>query len=244
MNERLPSDPELGGSTESSKLPPAAGGVSASRRQFAKAGAAAPVVLGSLLSKPALGAGYTCTISGQMSGNTSSHPTPSTCSDLGDIPSYWAANSWPSGAGFPTKGDAPASAASFCKWNGSLVKGTSFSGWSYGGKTLGAYFYFAPGSACSPSLASISGGSSTEAATMQQVLGATVITNDVSDLGREIVTAILNSLSRPSAYPVRVPMLIDMFNATAPSGGLYLFANSTKTWTRTQVLTYLKSLHA
>ena len=130
MNERLPSDPELGGSTESTKLPPAAGRVSASRRQFAKAGAAAPVVLGSLLSKPALGAGYTCTISGQMSGNISSHPTANTCSELGRIPAYWTANTWPSGTGFPSKGDIPNSAATFCKWNGSLVKGTSFSGWS------------------------------------------------------------------------------------------------------------------
>ena len=79
---------------------------------------------------------------------------------------------------------------------------------------------------------------------MRQVLSATASTGDVFDLGREIVTAILNSLSSPSAYPVRVPMLIDMFNATAPSGGLYLFPNSTKTWSRAQVLTYLKSLHA
>ena len=243
MNERLPSDPELDGSSESSKLPPAAGRVSASRRQFAKAGAAAPVVLGSLLSKPALGAGYTCTISGQMSGNTSSHTTVNSCTDLGQMPTYWAANSWPSGTGFPSKGDNPASASNFCKWNGALVKGTNFSGWSYGGKTLGTYFYFAPASACSNTLASGVGGSSTEAATMRQVLSATVSTNDVFDLGREIVTAILSSLSS-SAYPVRVPMLIDMFNAVAPSGGLYLFPNSTKTWSRTQVLTYLKTLHA
>jgi len=243
MNERFPSDPDTGGSSESPKLPPTAGRVSASRRQFAKAGVGAPVVLGSLLSKPALGAGYTCTISGQISGNISSHPTADTCSELGRTPSYWVGNAWPTGGGYPSKGNNPASSTNNCRWNGGLVKGTSFSAWANGGKTLGNYFYFNPNTACSNILASVAGGSSTEAATMLQVLNATVSTNDVFDLGREIVTAILSSLSAPASYPVTVPMLIDMFNAVAPSGGSYTFPNSTKTWNRTQVLTYLKSLH-
>jgi hypothetical protein len=242
MNERIPSDPELGGSSELPKPPPV-GRMSASRRHFAKAGVAAPVVLGSLLSKPALGAGYTCTISGQMSGNTSSHPTANTCSELGSTPALWVANAWPTASGAPAKGNNPATAPSFCKWNGALVKGSTFSGYSNGGSTLGGYFFFNPGTACSNTLASVAGGSSTEAATMLQVLNATVVSGDVFDLGREIVAAILSSLNAPNTYPVRVPMLIDMFNKVAPAGGTYQFPNSTKTWTRAQVLTYLKSLH-
>lgn len=238
MNERFPSDPDTGGSSESPKLPPTAGRVSASRRQFAKAGVGAPVVLGSLLSKPALGAGYHCTISGQLSGNISSHPTDN-CSALGGSPTYWMTNNWPNGTGYPIKGDNPASAFNYCKWNGSLVKGTSFSGW----RGLGAYFYFNPSAACSNILASAAGGSNTEAATMRQVL-ATTSTSDVFELGREIVAAILSSLNSPSSYPVGVPMLIDMFNAVAPSAvSPYTFPNSTKTWNRAQVVTYLKSLH-
>lgn len=239
MNERIPSDPELGGSGEPSASPAASGRMSASRRQFAKAGAAAPVVLGSLLSKPALGAGYTCTISGQMSGNISSHPNPDTCSELGKIPSYWVSNAWTM-TGAPIKGTNPASSTNNCRWNGSLVKGTTFKGWN----GLGDYFYFNPNTACSNSLASVFGGSNTEAATLLQVLNATVSAGDVFDLGREIVTAILSSLNAPNSYPVRVPMLVEMFNKVAPTGGTYPFPNSTKTWTRAQVLTYLKSLHA
>ena len=45
------------------------------RRRFTKGGLAAPVVLATLASKPVLGASfsYHCTVSGKLSGNTSSH---------------------------------------------------------------------------------------------------------------------------------------------------------------------------
>jgi hypothetical protein len=100
MNERTPSDHEQGGSQEPPLSLPAARRVSASRRQFAKAGAATPVVLGSLLSKPALATQpYNCTVSGKISGNTSPRPGKVDCKTIGKSPGYWKnATSWPAGA--------------------------------------------------------------------------------------------------------------------------------------------------
>jgi len=67
------------------------------RRRLAKGGLAAPIVLASLASKPVLAipsnpgpAPYTCTISGQLSGNTSSHDVVS-CNTLGQGQSEWLA---------------------------------------------------------------------------------------------------------------------------------------------------------
>jgi len=60
------------------------------RRRLSKGGLAAPIVLGTLLSRPVLGAApYNCTISGQLSGNTSSHGEPVPCNTLGKSPGYW-----------------------------------------------------------------------------------------------------------------------------------------------------------
>ncbi len=60
------------------------------RRRLAKGGLAAPIVLGTLLSRPVLGAApHNCTISGQMSGNVSTH-VQGVCSTLGRSPSYYA----------------------------------------------------------------------------------------------------------------------------------------------------------
>ncbi len=52
------------------------------RRRLAKVGLATPVVIGTLLSRPVLGAAHNCTISGQLSGNVSTH-TQGDCSELG-----------------------------------------------------------------------------------------------------------------------------------------------------------------
>ncbi len=61
------------------------------RRRLAKAGLAAPVVMGALLSRPVLGANapHNCTISGKLSGNTSTHGEEVVCSTLGLSPGYW-----------------------------------------------------------------------------------------------------------------------------------------------------------
>jgi len=59
------------------------------RRRLSKGGLAAPIVLGTLLSRPVLGAApYNCTISGKLSGNTSSHGQPVSCA-IGKSHGFW-----------------------------------------------------------------------------------------------------------------------------------------------------------
>lgn len=73
------------------------------RRSLAKGALAAPVVLGTLMSRPVLGAApYHCTISGQISGNISPRPGANTrCDTLGRSPGFWGnrgganRNEWP-----------------------------------------------------------------------------------------------------------------------------------------------------
>src|SRR4030042_3398763 len=64
------------------------------RRRLTKGGLVAPVVIGTLLSRPVLGAApYNCTISGQLSGNVSTHQQ-GVCSSLGLSPQRWF-GTWP-----------------------------------------------------------------------------------------------------------------------------------------------------
>jgi hypothetical protein len=97
------------------------------RRRLAKGGLAAPIVLGTLLSRPVLGAApYNCTISGQMSGNVSSHNGEITsCRSLGVSPGYWMNHeSWPFPYvyGAPAAGQCPVDASS----TGTATPGTRF----------------------------------------------------------------------------------------------------------------------
>ena len=65
--------------------------VNEQRRRLTKGGLAAPVVMGTLLSRPVLGAApHHCTISGQVSGNMSTHDQSILCSTLGRSPSQFA----------------------------------------------------------------------------------------------------------------------------------------------------------
>lgn len=242
MNERTPSDPEMGGSMEPPKLPPASARVSASRRQFAKAGAAAPVVLGSLLSKPALATQpYNCTISGQMSGNASPRPGKVDCKTLGKSPGFWKNNAgWPTGT---IKGTLPGSTCSFA------TKGTVFGGFASGGFALvDAFRYKAEASGCNtygmrdPAFGSCATSSK---ATLLQVLNTPGGLNDtmIYALGRATVATILNALSIGPDYPVSVAQAIKMFNAVCPAGGRYQ-VNSTISWDDNQVMAYFQSLYS
>lgn len=241
MNERTPPDPDTGGSSKSPELPPAAGRVSASRRQFAKAGAAAPVVLGSLLSKPALATQpYNCTISGQMSGNTSPRPGKVDCKTLGKSPGYWKnASLWPSGT---LKGNFPDGSGSF---GGS--KGTDFGGFTAGIATLAdAFRYKVEASGCNtygmrdPAFSTCAYKTS-----FLQVLNTPGGLNDtmICALGRATVATILNALSVGPDYPVSVAQAITMFNAVCPLGGKYQ-VNSTVYWGDAEVMAYFQSLYS
>jgi hypothetical protein len=199
-----------------------------SRRRLAKAGLASPVVLGSLMSKPVLGADplYHCTPSGQQSGNLS-RTTIGSCK-IGISPAAWAIDSaWPSPV---TKGTDPASNGnSGCSFNGQTVRGTAFDGFSGLAATFGL-----SADGCTV----VTSGYSTSA-TMLQVLKATATTAPFG-LGRETIAAILNALRYGSGFPVTVSRVIEMFNAVR-SGGTCL-VNSVP-WSASQVRTYFASLH-
>lgn len=242
MNERTPSDPELGGPAGPSAPPAASGRVVASRRQFAKAGAAAPVVLGSLLSKPALATqAYNCTVSGQMSGNASPRPGKVDCKTIGKSPGYWKnAASWPAGT---VKGVLPAGNCSFAN----NAKGTVFGGFTSGGQALvDAFRYKSESSNCNvygyrdPAFSTCS-----SKASMLQVLNTPGGLNDtmIYSLGRATVATILNALSVGTDYPITVAQAIKMFNAVCPLGGKYQ-VNGSVYWDDNQVLAYFQSLYS
>jgi hypothetical protein len=201
-------------------------GVLVSRRRLAKAGLASPVVLGSLMSKPVLGADplYHCTPSGQQSGNLSRTSTVS-CK-IGISPAAWAIDSaWPSPV---TKGTDPNNNGnSGCAFNGQAVRGTAFDGFSGLAATFGLS---ADGCTVVTSAYSTS-------ATMLQVLKTT---DPAFGLGRETIAAILNALRYGSGFPVTPSRVIAMYNAVR-SGGTYL-VNSVP-WSASQVQTYFTSLH-
>jgi hypothetical protein len=213
-----------------------------SRRHFAKAGAAAPVVLGTLLSKPALGAqAYNCTISGQMSGNASPRPGAVTCNTLGKSPGYWKNNpsAWPTGT---LAGNVPTGS---CSFGGN--KGTVFGGFTSGGAVLNDCFRYKSelGSCNVYDLRSSAFSTCSSKATFLQVLGTPGGLNDTMcyALGRALVATILNSLKMGADYPITPARAIQMFNAVAPVGGKYQ-VNASVSWTDQQVLTYFQSLYS
>ncbi len=60
------------------------------RRTLTKSALAAPVIVGALMSRPVLGNSlYHCTVSGKLSGNTSSHGQPQPCNTVGLSPGCW-----------------------------------------------------------------------------------------------------------------------------------------------------------
>ena len=209
-------------------------GVLVTRRHLAKAGLASPVVLGSLMSKPVLGADplYHCTPSGHQSGNLSRTSTV-TCNTLGISPAAWVNSDWPFAV---TKGTEPESnGGSGCKFNGQTIRGTAFDGF-YG---LAATFGL---SADGCTVVTTSGYSNS--ATMLQVLKANLTTMTdpaLVQFGQETIAAILNALFKGSAFPVTASRVIEMFNAVKPPGGTYL-VNSVP-WSASQVQTYFASLH-
>ena len=213
--------------------------VDSSRRRFARIGLSGSVVLGSLVSKPVLGAvPYHCTVSGQVSGNLSRPGLAAACV-LGQSPTAW--HNAPSWAPYLDKGTQP---SSNCGFNLPQQRGTNFNGYTTGGGVpalIAAYFNEVTGSgpseACSVTLTA----NTTNAATMLQVLASTN-TGEKFDLGRVVVTSLLNAASLGIGYPVTSHTIIAMFNATF-GGGSYP-VTTTNSWSRTRVIEYLQSLYA
>lgn len=195
------------------------------RRRLAKGGMAAPVVLATLASKPVLGTEnipYHCTISGKLSGNTSSHHDTTNCQTLGFSPGYWKNHSsWPA----PMVWGAPA--------DGSCVG-------NFVNANMLFMTFFADVFRCS---SGVVGSSGTKSATLLQVLNTGGGMNDTAifALGRAAVASRLNALQFPGTYPLTPQKVTDMFNAVC-NGGTYQ-VNATTAWNASQVKTYFESLY-
>ena len=199
------------------------------RRRLARGALAGSAVLGSLISKPVLGAvPYNCTLSGKMSGNTSSHGAPVLCSALGRSPATWATTAtWP----LPyTHGTVPDNT---CVFSGAGA------GSRFGATFANVFSYSASGGTCNVTNTV----SNNTVATMLQVL-STTDTSPIFELGRAAVASLLNAQSAAAGtYPLNPAQVIAMFNAVYTGGSsLYVYSPTIKL-NQAQVLAYLKSLY-
>jgi hypothetical protein len=192
------------------------------RRRLAKGGLAAPIVIGTLLSRPVLGAApHNCTISGQMSGNVSTHGTPVDCNTLGRSPGYWKENGVPAQTG--------------------IVFNTVFAdAYSFKQKNPTTVVLAKPGEAgfaANPTLLHV----------LQSAVGMRPNFNYPA-LGRAAVACYLNALYGAPGnlpwpdFPLKPSDVVEMFNAVY-AGGSYQ-VNPTTSWNATQVETYFKSLYS
>jgi hypothetical protein len=222
-------------------ISPPQAGVDQRRRRFAKAGIGASVVLGSLLSRPVLGqAPHNCTISGQISGNVSTHDQ-GVCSTLGSGPAFYAAQQNPS--------TWPNAAADFLNNNGNprLFRNTPFSSTT---RFADAYQQRRVGG--SPM-------GQTQDATVREVLDGYVRNGDGTrntnwvveakpnfvsglTLGQEAIAAYMNAAKSPSSFPLTKAEVVRMFNGVVSSGSSYEVMPGVF-WNASDVTRYFASLH-
>jgi hypothetical protein len=212
---------------QDSGQPPVAGApVSLSRRRFARG--AAPVLLGTLASKPVLGAEYICTLSGHTSGNASAHLTEGVNCAVGFGESHWlnSATTWPSDF---TKGGVNPQ----CSPTGNA---TLFNGFPTAGtpKLDPKFFVQKVSDVCTL-------GTSGTAASMLQVLSSTG-SDPLSRLGRATVVSLLNVNSPAITYPVTQARIIEMFNAVK-DGANYKVEGANLELTQLGVIEYLEKLY-
>lgn len=197
---------------------PATAAPDLARRRLAKGGLALPVVLSSLISKPVLGAApYNCTISGAMSGNTSSHGQDVACNALGRSPGYWKTHAYDWIRYTP---DTPfkevfADAYWWISKNANAVELCPFQYQN-----------------CAPD------------PTLMQVLTSTAGMRpnlNYPALGRAAVASLLNAYAFAPNYPLTPSQVVAMFNAVY-LGGLYPI-NSSASWDAGQVMIYFESLY-
>jgi len=235
MNDRKSTSPE-----DSGQLPGVGAPVSLSRRRFARG--AAPVLLGTLASKPVLGAEYICTVSGHTSGNASAHLTNDAVCDVGNDVNYWLTNDWPGGY---VKGGLPDSdnACTFTPAQGALFKDVTS-----GGVTLANVFFYrsatdsAGNGPCGTVFRNMPNADfQTRPATLHQVL-ARSDGGQVFRLGRATVVSLLNAASPAINYPISAQRIIEMFNAVKDGTGTYHVDGANLELTRPGVIEYLEKL--
>jgi hypothetical protein len=230
MNDQPHSPPDDTGAARRTISRDRARAVDASRRRLVRSGLGGSVVLGSLVSKPVLGAEYICTVSGHASGNASAHPTDVNCRVGQNVAAWLLSTSWPTGI---TRGTLPKPQT--CSFTGQYVRGTNFNGFM----SLAATFYYSTvgGSGCAVRTTQ---GSNSSRATLLQVL-ATTNTDEVFRLGRAVVASLLNAAQYPS-YPVSAARVVAMFNAVK-DGGVYHVDGANLNLTRLGVIQYLETLY-
>ena len=212
------------------------------RRRFTRGGLAAPVVLGTLASKPILGraGGLQCTISGNNSINPSVRGGPVQCNASGVGPSSWLSNmSWPAPLtrGQLTNNNPDIQASSGTVFDGWILQGASSS------YTTSAIFSQTSVTTSSTTLSNAFKVNSGNAkATMLQVLMPKAVPTAAATnpLGIAVVTSLLNAFSRTN-YPVSASQIIAMFNAVS-GGGNYMVGGVTP-WNQGRVIQYLQSLY-
>lgn len=198
------------------------------RRRFTKGGLAAPIVMGTLLSRPVLGAvPHNCTVSGQISGNISTH-VQGTCSALGAGGiSYWL-KATPSDTVALWKQVIPnwQQVISENQQNTRVFQNTLKNGLKF----TGVYTPYAGGPTNQVRLFNVLKGNTTDG-----IQGSNIA------LGQEAVIAVLNSLHGTkggNVFPVSAEEVVAMFNSVI-GGGTYPPTG----WNASQVLAYLQSLH-
>ncbi len=188
------------------------------RRRLTRGGLALPVVLATLASKPVLGAPpYNCTISGQLSGNTSTHHQQETCSALGRSPGYWKTHprAWPRIDPNAPFNSVFADAYWWISQNANAVE-----------LCPPQYLNCAP----DPTLLQVL----TTTAGMRPNL-------NYPALARSAVASLLNSYEFAPNYPLTPNQVVAMFNAVY-LGGTYP-VSPTVSWNADQVHTYFESLY-
>lgn len=233
------------------------------RRRLAKGGLAAPIVLGTLLSRPVLGAvPHNCTISGQISGNISSHGTPVDCGTLGVSPGYWRQDQkdWPNyiyGSGMVDGSFKPIAIPTLDgskeSTEGSLFTSAGFvnafkcvektvtttvkTGFGKNKQTTTvtetAYQVISEND---PDFSLAPGN-----ATLLQVVAYGGNDEKMVCLGRAAVASLLNAYQFGADFPLTPQNVVAMFNAVC-TGGKYQI-NATTFWDKDQVLAYFESLY-
>lgn len=221
--------------------------IDTTRRRLAKAGLAAPAVLGVLASRPVLGGPlHHCTPSGHISGFASPNPGATPCSSLGHPPSHYRSSlsNWPGGIPGP-----------FLNQNGKsrLFKNApNGQGSFHGSPVLFADAYqvrrLSNNTTQDASLWDVLAGCNVNEATGACMTGWVVearsgFDNDIS-LGQEAIAAAMNALTGyPGSFPISIQQVVEMFNKVVVSGGLYQ-VTSTNQWNAAEVKAYWQSLHA
>lgn len=197
------------------------------RRRFTKGGLAAPVVLATLASKPVLGASfsYQCTVSGKLSGNTSSHGTSGTCALTGvKTADQWKVltpvGNWPSQA----INDAGTGARAFDNTPKGVAGANTFNN-----------VYFKPDNS---------------KAKLLDVLNGNLISGAPNPaLGKEAVAAMLNALSLdalggPTNFPIKAIEVARLFNGVIGGGTVEATATFPgKMWGAAEVLAYFQCIN-